>query len=86
MDMGTPRLTTVDQAAFALEQLRLRIPTLVQAHPDLTEFLAVFRALCAPLLAQAHGEEVRRYLVDELDLILVELRAWPAAVAWDSPV
>lgn len=84
MDARMPPLSTVDQAALALEQVRTRIPALVQAYPDLTEFLAVFRALCVPLLAQAQGE-VRDYLVDELDLILVELRAWPAMVAGDSP-
>lgn len=77
---ATP-LRTVEAAA-ALETLRVRLPALVQAHPDLNDFLAVFRAECVPLLQRADAPAVRAWLQNELELILTELRAWPAADAW----
>ncbi|GHE44046.1 hypothetical protein GCM10007167_27210 [Vulcaniibacterium thermophilum] len=78
---ATP-LRTVEAAAAALETLRARLPALVQAHPDLNDFLAVFRAECVPLLQRADDPAVRAWLQSELELILTELRAWPAADAW----
>lgn len=78
---ATP-LRTVEAAAAALETLRVRLPALVQAHPDLNDFLAVFRAECVPLLQRADAPAVRAWLQNELELILTELRAWPAADAW----
>lgn len=80
--VAVPRLHTLDDAAFALEHVRVHLPQLVQAYPDLHEFLPVFKSLCLPLLARAADDTVRGFLIDELDRILVELRAWPAGQEW----
>ncbi|HZH44830.1 MAG TPA: hypothetical protein VEY50_12185 [Lysobacter sp.] len=75
-------IETIDQAAAALGDIRASIPRLAQDHPDLNEFLPAFHALWQPLLARAGNESVRRYLLDEMELILVELRAWNADPLW----